>query len=300
MTSLLTNFVANKLKFSDPMEIPPTNFNLDQAALAVFDAKYRYTPDASLLSQYDQLPIFIYDRLMEGRDDHDQIVDFISSSGVMGFTRDHFCTWRKNLGKLSFPIAIPTNERPDNPGWSDLVRETCWWKNASPALVRGVVHLIQRERIYELDKHYRNTVNYIRKKVKIQIPQTKSEHSGSVHKDKPYMLTMWCWMYVGKPEHWEPLLDNGYFFSPVRIFNTSHPLVKEYSFFEQPTGEVPKEDVPMTHIKKITQKPYPLIEGNRVVGSGFEHTEIEVPLEDNPYKSQIDGASPVQRIINEE
>jgi hypothetical protein len=108
-------------------------------------------------------------------------------------------------------------------------------------------------------------------------------------------------MYVGKPEHWEPLLDNGYFFSPVRIFDASHPLVREYSFFEQPTGEVPKEDVPITHIKKITQKSIPITDSNgRVVGNGFEHIEIDVPLEDNPYKSYIDGASPVQRIINEE
>lgn len=297
MNKLLPNFVTNRLNFLAPMETPPINFSFDQAQMAVNDAQYRYTPDACLLSQYDYLPVFIYDRLMEGRDDHDRIMDFIQPNGPIGFTRDYYTTWRKNLGKLSFPIALETKRKPNNPGWADLARETSWFKDAVPALVKGIVHILARERIYELDKHYRNTVNFQRKKVLIQIPCRPKEKASSGNE---YMMRLWCWMYLGIPEHWEPQLDGGYFFSPVRIYKPKNELLSEYSFFEQPTGEVPKEEFPIRSITKWVPKSFNLFEGNRVVGSGFEMVETEVTVEDNPYRNQLDGASPVQRIINEE
>ena len=296
MNKLLPNFVTNRLNFLAPMETPPINFSFDQAQMAVNDAQYRYTPDACLLSQYNYLPVFIYDRLMEGRDDHDLIMDHIQPAGPVGFTRDSFTCWRKNLGKLSFPIALETNRQANNPAWADLARETCWFKDAPPALVKGIVHILARERIYELDKHYRNTVNFQRKKVLIQIPCRPKEKASSGNE---YMMRLWCWMYLGIQEHWEPQLDGGYFFSPVRIFKPKNELLSEYSFFEQPTGEVPKEEEPVKFTKWTTMS-FPLFEGNRVVGSGFEMVEVETPVEENPYRNQLDGASPVQRIINED
>ncbi len=297
MNNLLSNFVTNKLNFLAPMETPPINFNFDQAQMIANDAQYRYTPDACLLSQYDHLPVFIYDRLMEGRDDHDLLMDYTRPNGPVGFTKDYFTTWRKNLGKLSFPIALPTRRFPNGPAWADLHRETCWFRDAPPALVKGIVEIISRERIYTLDRYYRNTLNFQRKKVLIQIPCRPKDKASSGNE---YMMRLWCWMYIGISEHWEPQLDGGYFFSPVRIFKPRNELLSEYSFFEQPTGEVPKPDIPITTTKKWVPKSFPLMEGREVVGSGFEMVEMEVPLEPNPYKTNLDGASPVQRIINKE
>jgi hypothetical protein len=90
------------------------------------------------------------------------------------------------------------------------------------------------------------------------------------------------------------------FFSPVEI--EEHPL-GHYSFFEIPSGEPPKPEKPPTQL--VTRYKFiPILcpDTKRLVGNGFETEQIEVPVEENPYKaaSLLDGASPVQRTINKE
>lgn len=292
--ALLPNFIARRLDFEAPMEVPPTKFSFDQNNINQWKAKLQYTPDASLLSQNKMQHIFVYDRLMEKRDDFESIIEAVLPIASIGYTVHRFCNWRKNLGKLSFPIPLETRESPTNPPWADLARETSWFRDAPPAIVKGIVYSIDSDKFKELDKLYRNGLYFDRKKVKIQIPYIAQIENGG----KEYLMKLWAWMYVGRKEHWEDQLDAGMFFTPVKINPPDLPSLSEYSFFDQPTGEPPTEE-PKVVIKRLTQKSFPLYEGKEVVGSGFEHVEIEVPSEPNPYKSQIDGASPVQRTIAE-
>ena len=194
----------------------------------------------SFLSKPTNL-FFVYDRLMEGYDDHGKIKDTVIPLTQIGFTVQRFNHWRKNLGKLSFPIALETRDKPSNPPWADLVRETSWFKDAPPVIVRGIVYSITSESFFELDRLYRNGVQFERKKVKISIPyRAKKENGGAA-----YNLKLWCWMYVGKPDYWEDQLSN-MFFSPVPVVE-QHPIstVSDYSFFLEPTGEPPQEEQPV-------------------------------------------------------
>jgi len=293
----LPSAIANKLDFYGPMEVPPTKFSFDEAKLNQWRATLMWTKDASLLSQYETQPIFIYDRLMEGQDDYSKIKDHIQPRFSWGFTSQRFCNWQKNLGKLSFPIALDTQTQPLDIPWADLARETCWFRDAPPARIKGAVYNISTKAFFELDKLYRNGLHFTRRKVKILIPyQAKKENGGT-----DYLVGLWCWMYVGNQDHWEKQLDAGMFFKPVKIYPLQHTGLSDYSFFDVPTGEVPHEGMPATHIKKWVPKSFPLLdERNKVVGSGFELVEKEMPVEANPYYNQIDGASPVQRLAAEE
>jgi len=274
-----------------PMEVPPTKIGFDQAALAVWQAKLRYTPDASLLSQQAIHPIFIYDRLMEGQ--NDLAKELARDTYATAYTIHRFETWRKNLGKLSFPIALESSSNAPPPAWANLVRETSWFKDAAPAIIKGNLHNIHHNLFFELDNYYKNGLHFIRKKVKIQIPHRMSQPPYT-----EYFIKLWAWMYVGRKEHWDNQLDAGMFFSPVKINPPDLPQMSEYSFFVPGIGEPPEEDKPIK-VRKTIQKSFPLYKGKEVVGSGFEHMEIEVPSEPNPYSSQIDGASPIQRILAE-
>ena len=189
------------------------------------------------------------------------------------------------MGKLSFPIALDTDTQPLDLPWADLARETCWFKDSPPARIKGNVYTISTKAFFELDKHYRNGLYFDRRKVKVLIPYPpKKEISGT----NPYMVGVWCWMYVGHSEHWEKQLDAGMFFKPVKIYPLQHTGLSDYSFFDVPTGEVPHEiDLPTT-VKKWVAQSFPLLEQNpitrkdEVVGSGFELVEKEVPLDPNP------------------
>jgi hypothetical protein len=291
----LPSALARNLDFHSPVDVPPTKFTFDDDWVNKWRAKVQFTPDGNFLSQQAYQPFFVYDRLMEGYEEHGKISELVVPLTQIGFTVSRFNHWRKNLGKLSFPIALSTTDKPGNPPWADLVRETSWFKDAPPAIIRGIVYSIRSESFYELDRLYRNGVQFERKKVKISIPyRAKKENGGAA-----YNLKLWCWMYVGKPDYWEDQLNN-MFFSPVPIVE-QHPIstVSDYSFFLEPTGEPPQEEQPVV-LKKLVQKPYPLLENGRVVGSGFEHVWEEISQEPNPYHNQIDGASSVQRTINNE
>jgi hypothetical protein len=295
---LLPNFMARRMAFEPILDIPPTKFTVDEKWVNKWRANTQYTPDAALLSRQEFQPIFVYDRHMEGRDDFADICgDIHELPSPVGFSCETFCTWRKNLGKLSFPIALPApQQNHKHPLWADLARETCWFKDAPPALIKGIIYTINSSAFFSLDRHYRNGLHFTRKKIKIQIPCRYKEETGG----NEYMLTQWAWAYIGRSEYWSDQLDAGMFFSPVRIFKPKNALLTEYSFFEQPTGEPPREEPPVV-FEKITQVSIPLLDANgRVVGSGFEHVWVPQKVEENPYKTLLDGASPVQRIINKE
>lgn len=265
--------------------LPPTAIKLDKALIDMWKQRTLYTPDANLLGQYASHFLFVYDRLMEGRDDFNILGDFTDPIAT-GFTEKLFCTWKKNIGVLSFPIALETDKKADIPSWADVEVNRGWFKNAPPAIVKGQVFNLPTERIYELDKHYRNVQQYIRKRVLIQIPFRYEPNASN-----DYICRLHAWMYVGNSDHWEDLLDAGMFFSPVRVFTPNNQLITPYSFFEPPTGEVPKEDTPFVPKKPIFKQESP--------GGWVETIWVPAPLEENPYKSQLDGASPVQRIISE-
>lgn len=265
--------------------LPPTNFKLDKALIDMWKQRTLHTPDANILSNYTNHFLFVYDRLMEGRDEFAVIEDF-SEPVATGFTEKLFCTWRKNLGSLSFPIALEATKEWEIPSWADVAVNKGWFKNAPPAIVKGQVFCLGHERIFELDKHYKNMRQYNRKRVLIQVPFRYDSNSSN-----DYICRLWAWMYVGSSEHWEDQLDAGMFFTPVRVFTPKNQLITPYSFFESPTGEVPKEDTPLTQqrLKVISTD-----DGHAV------ETIWETFIPENPYKSQLDGASPVQRIINKE
>lgn len=289
---VITDYAKKYLNFKSPMDFPSpkSGFNFDQISMDTWRAKLQYTPDAALLSQNAYHHIFVYDRLMEGYGDHQLISEVIQANPQPAFSTQKLCSWRKNLGKLSFPIALESHTHVVQPAWADTQRTTSWFRDAPPAFVGGIIYTIPRETFYSLDKYYRNGLHFIRKKVRVQIPQVAKPENGG----KLYLLKMWVWMYVGRSEHWEDQLDAGMFFSPVEI--EEHPL-GPYSFFVTPKGEPPKEEKPLTQL--VTRYKYiPIMDENRVVGNGFETEQVEVPVEPNPYHSQIDGASPVQRTIN--
>ncbi len=211
--------------------MPPTNF---QPPASLYDtmenwkAKLEYTPDASLLTQYPALPVFVYGTMMEGRNEWDFMASHSDGPVPVAFTVDHFKCWKKNLGSLSFPIALEAEKKKVK------------FSMAPPAVIKGELRLLWTDAIYELDKRFRNGKMYQRKKILIEIPYRLD--SGS---DDWFKMRLWAWAYIGISDYWDNQLDGGYWFRPVATFKPRNEVLSEYYFFRQPEGHPPEEEKPL-------------------------------------------------------
>jgi hypothetical protein len=306
---LLPNHIRNKLAFLAPQDVPTSNFSFDQGLMNRWRTQLMYTHDAALLSQQEYQLFFVYGRHMAGQHDFKDIAPYVLPTYSTAFTSRKFCNWRKNLGSLSFPVAMETDRQDSPASWTDVQGNRRWFNDAPPACIRGQLYYIRSEAFYNfLDKDFRNGYNFIRKKVKIV-----SVHRQSESPYTEYKSTVWAWMYVGHEENWNKQFNGEtgmMFFSPVRLEDAPHHLIPAHSFFELPTGApvIEEESKPLMG-KKLIYKPIPMIEtladgSTRVVGNGFETewVEAEITIPPNPYASTalVDGASPVQRTVNEE
>ena len=99
----LKTAIANKLDFMSPMEVPPIKFSFDETKLNQWKAILQWTKDASLLTQYEYQHIFIYDRLMEGQDDHKKNQRSHLTQISMGFYFSQVLLLAKEFGKAFIP-----------------------------------------------------------------------------------------------------------------------------------------------------------------------------------------------------
>lgn len=257
----------------EPTNMPPTKLGLDEAWLATWKAKIHYTPDAAKLSQKMCHPLFVYDRLMEGRDDFNLICDHAIPIAT-AYTVNKFECWRKNMGVLSRPIAMESFQRnKSNNLWQDISLANP--RIAPPALVKGYLYSIFSDAFFELDKHYRNMIQFERKKILVQIPfrydraNTMKGNGGN-----EFIARLEAWMYVGVPDYWEKQFDAGLFFSPTKLHKPKNELLSTYSFFGPPTGPIPQEEQPI-QLKRLITKTVKDKDGKE----WMEHVEVDCPID---------------------
>lgn len=162
-----------------------------------------YSPDMGILQQNHRHLIFVHDDMMAGKKNSDLIV----ATSITGrwplahcYTEEKFYYWKKDLGELSYPIAlekIPTGfTRHDN----------------TPAKIWGELYAIRPHAFNLLDTERENGVQFLRKRVDVRIPYI---HSNPI----PDLLehTMEVWMYIGVHDYWDDQLGG---------IHTSRPIEK--------------------------------------------------------------------------
>jgi len=198
----------------------------------------RYTPDYGYLEQFEWLRLFVADDTKSGHSHH-CLLDgkrFLSH----GFTADTFNYWVQESRDLrGDPIRTPIPMVSNKP---QVLRYT-----PPPLKIQGQIFAVRPYSFIGLDTYKRNTVQFRRKRVDILVPYRVGKHmtndeleptqklprvlQGTQHHilENERMFTLRCYMYVGKPEYWEDLLDAGYRgFKTVNIFESKRPGLKEY------------------------------------------------------------------------
>lgn len=183
-----------------------------------------YTPDIVRLCRASRQLIFVADDMLTGGKYHDYITETNLTGrwpGMSGYTQDDFVYLERKLGVESYPVALPPNIQPKN--W----REDVPWAEPTPsfpvAKIWGQVYAIRGFQFKKLDFIRENGVQFKRVRKDILIPNQKifRKKTPEVSYEMTYPLE--CWMYVGIPEYFEHLIDNGFEFSPVRTIKYQAP-----------------------------------------------------------------------------
>lgn len=207
----------------------------DAKEVAWVNEQVRYTPDNSKLEQYEFLLLFSPDETQRGYPKYNLIED--SAFMCHAFTQGLFNYWQQRDGQLipleaTAPAAV---------------------KYFPPSLrIKGELHAIKPYQFRELDRWKQNTVQYIRKRVKLLVPYSEviiSDYYDEDGKELPRCLQgkkgvkgpeqvqpVKAWMYVGIDQYWDPLLSP-FNFHAVQHHESRREWLKEY--YSYPKREIP-------------------------------------------------------------
>jgi gamma-glutamylcyclotransferase (GGCT)/AIG2-like uncharacterized protein YtfP len=153
-----------------------------------------YSPDMGLLQEHQRCLIFVFDDMMAGMRNADLIVE----TSVTGrwplahvYTEDKFYFWKKDLGALSYPIAL---DKPVS-GYTEFRHDK------EPGKIWGELYAIRPSAFNKLDTERENGVQYTRRRVNVKCYYT---HANPIPEIRETILP--AWMYVGNHEYWDDQL----------------------------------------------------------------------------------------------
>jgi gamma-glutamylcyclotransferase (GGCT)/AIG2-like uncharacterized protein YtfP len=160
-----------------------------------------YSPDMGLLQEHQRILIFVFDDMMQGKTNADLIV----ATSVTGrwplanaYTEDKFYFWKKDLGKMSYPVAL---EKPVS-GFTRF--------DATPAKIWGELYAIRPTSFNLLDTERENGLQYTRRRVKVRVPYIYSKPIPEIRE-----VILEPFMYIGNHEYWDDQLAGIHTSKPI-------------------------------------------------------------------------------------
>lgn len=159
------------------------------------------TPDLWLLENYSHWLTFVCDDLKTGHRRHDLLEGSELACDCV-FSKPAFSMFNKKLGKASFPVPI-------------LGRSVM----APYSVVKGQLWRVPTDTLKGLDIYRNNTVEFQRTRISVAVPYKEvhwDNNPNEVYVSRTRTQYVRAWMYVGRPQFWDDLIDAGMLFSKVR------------------------------------------------------------------------------------
>lgn len=163
------------------------------------------TPDMWYLERFRWQLMFVYNEFLPGHLMHHMLEDrsLAASTGYYGYTVKKYVMWKCDQGAHSYPLLL----KVESIG------------KASPlASVKGFLWVIRPEHYYQLDRYMQNEVYYHRKRIDIDVPYREINNFDRRAVSELKHETVEAHAYIPIKEYWEPLLDHGRVFKPVKPF----------------------------------------------------------------------------------
>jgi hypothetical protein len=146
--------------------------------------------------------------------------------------------FQKQVVKPSFEvyqsliIPLPRTDPYDVTEWAARNR----WKNRYDhwAKIKGELWAVPRSRFRAIDEWMLNGKLFQRQRVRLEIPLRTIETYGNNTQITRSIEEQEAFMYVGIPEFWEPQIDGGFNFQPVKIYSRPDLSRQYYTYtFEE-------------------------------------------------------------------
>ncbi len=190
----------------------------------------RFTPDIAKLEEYKWQLIFAPDELKRDHVKHD-LLGADAQFKIMGYTSKNYQFWdTKNPLEGAVPLEVG-KDHTQLPGYPPVTR------------IKGEIFAIRPQRFIDLDNHKQNGIEYFRRRVPLVVPYRKvlflkdhsldpafgvttainrQEYSGSsVTTSEETTCIIRAWMYIGVPQHWDPILST-YDHGHVEVFSAKN------------------------------------------------------------------------------
>lgn len=193
----------------------------------------RFTPDIGLLERHPFQMVFVYDELRRDGHQYKDLLSEHSAYAGTAFTKWNYTLLRQELGEASRGIMLDAN-----------------YTYPKARKVKGEVLFVESKRISWLDTYKENGIQFLRQKIVVLVPyydqvrlpslqeggRHKSEYEavfgqGRVNVKVPKMQEHHVWAYMAIPEYWDPLLDNGYIYRAVDLFQAHNKTINIYQDF---------------------------------------------------------------------
>lgn len=175
----------------------------------------KYTEDLHQLEQQETTLFFVWCDMQKMLKRHQLLNGHVEEGPYTCYTGGtNFHLYKRNAGKGS-PIMVGSDrwgKSDDNLQYSERrLRD-------QPARVRGELYLIKNPSslFIELDKLRLNGYLYNRVRLGVYFPWS-TVHARSLSKRLDRNRTIPAWMYVGRRDYWDPLLDAGHQYEPCRV-----------------------------------------------------------------------------------
>lgn len=202
----------------------------------------KFTPDVSTLEEYDYQLYFATDNTKKDHLYHELLGD--AKYKFPAFTQANFHFWD--------PPEPWTQPIP-----MELVNDHNVIRGLPPvAKIKGEVYLIRPQRFIDLDRLKQNTVEYVRRRVRLIVPFRhvvwlkdhnldpafgvqdtfcRSEYNGSsVRTTEERVVVIRAWMYIGKPEYWDPLITLYDYKSVETFYGKNRRWCEQYYSIRRP------------------------------------------------------------------
>lgn len=182
----------------------------------------QYTQDMATIEQFKFQLLFVPDRMMRSHPDYGLIAEHSFCLGRT-FTVKPFAMYKRCLAKETYPIPLEAKgevEAYDPFRIGEHMQVPC--------RIGGELHSVRPYQFFELDKYKENGVKFERKRVPLVVHHHVRTTSNEL---KARVTIAKAWMYVGIPEYWEPQLDAGNLFKPVRRYQARNTNLGWYTYF---------------------------------------------------------------------
>jgi len=174
----------------------------------------KHTPDLLKLTQYKFQLLFVADEMQQNhRKNH--LVYENGAHLCAALTQERYALFKHDLGKQSSSFMLEKR-----------------FHTVKSLPVFGELWAVRPLQFLQLDKYKENLVSSYRKRITLSVPYRALYYiHGDLDTSEWRSQKIRAWAYIGRPDYYDPILDNGALHKPCNYYSPNQTFTEDYYAF---------------------------------------------------------------------